>query len=307
MKSVIYICGYLSIEVIQACTLNCEHCMKGTSTGKKITKEVLEKIFDKIKYVNTLCLTGGDITLALNEIELILQVIKEKKTIVDNYQIVINGVNYNQKLFKILKDNFESGEIYISSDYFHDKSILEKYGNNLDVIYKNWISIINEEHFKGFKHLPKKLFDCGNAKNINSYPKVKTNSMGHYTYSRIRNINNIDLNELMVGPTVSFDVSGNLTNGNCTYKINNYNYLGNIFDDDIFKLFIDKSISTSFKNQKEFLDVITKRIADYSNDPNAENYVIRNKKYTFEERKIVCENIDYEIKNNESLMKKLIK
>ena len=69
----IIICGYLVIDVIQQCNLSCDHCVRGENTGKRITKEVAEKIFENIKSVDCICFTGGEISLAYNEIKMIMR------------------------------------------------------------------------------------------------------------------------------------------------------------------------------------------------------------------------------------------
>ena len=49
----------LGIELTQKCNLDCKHCFKGESTNISITREIIEKVFDEVKFVETLDLSGG--------------------------------------------------------------------------------------------------------------------------------------------------------------------------------------------------------------------------------------------------------
>jgi len=232
-----YVLGYLVLDVIQDCNLHCDMCLRGESTGKRITRDVVEKIFDSIKYVKTIVFSGGEVTLAYNEIKMILEVIKEKRVVVENYQIVVNGTIYNKKLFDLLREEFKIGNISISCDYYHDKSILEKYGDKLDIIMKNYSQIMKEEHFVGLYHLPPVLLNSGRAKNLDvTKEELVTIGFASMVYK----------DRLLVGPEISIDVDGNLVNGSNSYEITNDNCLGNIFETDLIELIKDKSIRTKF-------------------------------------------------------------
>ena len=48
----------LVIELTQLCNLDCKHCLSGESKNVFITREILECVFDEVKFVETLFLTG---------------------------------------------------------------------------------------------------------------------------------------------------------------------------------------------------------------------------------------------------------
>lgn len=150
----IFVAGYLTLDVIQLCNLNCDMCLRGENTGKRISREVVEKIFDEVKYAKCIVFTGGEVTLAYNEIKMICDVIEEKKVTIDEYQIVVNGTIYNKKLFDLLRSKFKKGSIAISCDRYHDKSIIEKYPDKLEKIMQNYENIMDEMDFVGLQGLP---------------------------------------------------------------------------------------------------------------------------------------------------------
>lgn len=284
--------GYLSIEVIEKCNLNCDMCMRGESTGKRITRDVVEKIFDEVKYVETIVFTGGEVTLAYNEIKMILDVIKEKNVKVDSYQIIVNGTIYNKKLFDLLKNEFDKGAISISCDYYHDKSILEKYPNKLDLIMNNYQKIMNERDFIGFNYLPRTIINCGNAENITEIDKEEPSLIGFVTLKKNKNI-------LYVGPDIAVNVDGYFVAGNNTYEINDNNNFGNILDTNFSELLLKKSIKNLFFSRKKFINYLNKLNNEYFYKENNKGYIVENKKIINRKRKVIkTENYNEELHDN---------
>lgn len=295
----ISVTGCLCIEVIEDCNLNCDICVRGNNTHKRITRNVVEKIFDNITYVRTLVFSGGEVTLAYEEIKMILDVIKEKGVVVDNYHITVNGTIYNKKLFDLLRENFSCGRISISCDYFHDKSIVERYKGNVDKVVENIAKIMKEPHFDCLYGLPKYLIDEGRAKSVTNVRKEEASFMPFVTM--IKN------NRLYVGPEIAFDVDGNLVNTNSTYLKNSNNTLGNIFHCDMVSLLLSKSIKNDFNT---FTGYKFKNFGIEYNYFNAkkDNYVIRDGSVIKRDRVIVsdqCDEAIYDDKNR--LIMKYIK
>jgi len=279
--------GALDIQVTQQCNLNCDHCLMGKSRNNRITRVVAEKIFENIKYVNDLVFSGGEVSLAYDEIKMIIDIIKEKNIEVDQYSIIVNGTIYNEKLLNLLKDNFKKGNIRVSVDYFHDKSIKEKYGNNLKRILLNYKKYLNHPHFEALAPLPKYILNSGNARSLKDVIKVDEFAIGFASYQHD--------NEINVGPFVFFDVFGNLVSGGESYDINDNNHYGNIFTDDLIEMILNNSIYKC-NNDKEFYDCYDKIVLDYYYKDKMDgewnqgfiknNYVIRNKRLVKKDMKI---------------------
>lgn len=277
----LYIDGTLNIEVTQFCNLNCDHCLKGTSRTNKITKSVIEKIFKDIKYADTIFFSGGEVTLAYDEIKMVIDYIKENDIKVNKYQIITNGTNYNKKLFDLLRSSFKSGQIFLSVDYFHDKSIREKC--DIKKVLKNYRKIIFERDFDSIGHLPNYLYNCGNAVNLEDIVKTNTPTFGFITIPFRINKERY----LRVGPTLSFDVFGNITGSVGTYQVNDNNHYGNIFNDDLRSLLINNSIYV-LKDFRRYREELDKRVSEYFDDDLLEKEF----EYFIEDKKLVKKKVE---------------
>lgn len=287
----IFVTDFLTIEVIQQCNLNCDMCLRGESTGKRITREVVEKIFDEVKYVKCIVFTGGEVTLAYNEIKMIIEVMKEKNVTIDEYQIIVNGTIYNKKLFDLLKDTFKKGTIAISCDYYHDKSIKEKYKDKLETVMRNYQKITELENFVGLYHLPVVLINTGRAKNLTDVIKEEPATIGFASMIRKEKY-------LYVGPEISIDVDGNLVSGNNTYEITNNNHYGNIFEVPLSELIRMNSVRKTFLSKQHFLMIKNYLENNYFYGKiNRKGYIIQNKKLVKNvKRKLIYpENINKDI------------
>ncbi len=289
----IFVSGNLVLEVIEDCNLKCDMCMRGESTHKRITKPVVDEIFKNIKFIDTLILTGGEVTLAYNEINMIINSIKENKVTINNCLIVVNGTIYNKKLFDLLRDNFKRFEIAISTDYFHDKSIKEIYKDNIDIAYNNMYKISQEKNFTAFYGLSKYIIDCGRAINLKNVRKEKQGIIPFVSTIK-------DNKYLYVGPEISIDVLGNLTNGSTTYEKNSDNTLGNIFDKNLSELIQEKSIINNFNNIRIFNKISKMLEHDYFNGSG--NYIISNGEIIPHERTITNKNYDKDLYNDKKCL-----
>ncbi len=103
----------MEIILTQKCNLSCEHCMRGNSTNKEISAEVLDAIFDKFFYIENLSLGGGEISLSPHLIKLLTQKLKEHKTIIHHVNFTSNGVFVTDEFLDALN---ELREYVISCD-----------------------------------------------------------------------------------------------------------------------------------------------------------------------------------------------
>lgn len=294
----INVIGSLCVEVLQDCNLSCDFCMKGQKTKKRMTKEVIERLFYDIKYIDTLVLTGGEITLATNEIYMILKTIKDHNIIINKAVVVVNGTIYNEELFNLIEDNISNFEIYISSDYFHDKSIKETY-DDVDKIMENQIKIINHPNFCGFDYLSNYILDEGNAKKLDNIKKEKTPFLPFITFCK--------KNQLYVGPEIFIDVDGNLANANSEYIKNNNNILGNILNQDLYYLLKKQALKSNYKTLLAF-NLKCIHLQNNYFYSLGKNYVIKNGKVEKEKRTITNCNCDTNIYDKENrLIKKYMK
>lgn len=140
MKKIII--NNLCIEVTRRCNLSCNHCMRGNSQNINLNNYELNQLFfnDKfsIKQIKSLVITGGEPTLNVKSIALIVKGILDNKIKLDSFTMVINGTNYNQDLMDSLNIlynywlNSKGNEFSLicSLDQFHKepkREVLEKY------------------------------------------------------------------------------------------------------------------------------------------------------------------------------------
>lgn len=131
----------LYLELTRSCTLKCEHCLRGENRNEYMSKETINKVFKDIKKINRLLLTGGEPLLAVNQLEEIIRLIKEKNIEINSILIITNGTVLNDRVIKALKELSELSELIIkvSYDVFHkielDKlNLLDKRKSNNSVL-----------------------------------------------------------------------------------------------------------------------------------------------------------------------------
>ena len=93
----------LNLEITRRCTLECEHCFRATSEKLNISKETLKNIFNNIKKIDTLIITGGEPLIAVNELEGMINLIKQYNIKIEHISIVTNGTILSSRILKILK------------------------------------------------------------------------------------------------------------------------------------------------------------------------------------------------------------
>lgn len=69
----------LSVFTTEKCNLQCLHCMRGDCTNKVISNEVIKKVIDSVDIVGNLYICGGEPTLAVDQLEKLINGIIEHK------------------------------------------------------------------------------------------------------------------------------------------------------------------------------------------------------------------------------------
>lgn len=113
----------LSIEITTRCNLKCKYCSVGIPTQKEIlhldlktVRELLEKIFEVVDYVESLEFTGGE-PLLHEQLPEMIRAYMQYKQYFGRFLIVTNGtVPIHQELLSVLEEYQGYGIIHIS-DY----------------------------------------------------------------------------------------------------------------------------------------------------------------------------------------------
>lgn len=261
---------HLGIELTQRCNLNCRHCFRGESRNKDISREILEKVFDEVKFVLTLDLSGGEVFLAYEQLKMLLEIAKEKDVEIKSCSMLINGTVYDERIYKLLDEYFgENYQVGISNDDFHDKSIMRIYSKNmsdsdspdlhplsLNDIRNNMARHLNNEHSIGFERVSNRLIDNGRASSV-ATPHKEFEAIGYY-------YNSMSPNVLLVGPIIFVGADGFISDINSEIGKRKEQSLGNISENTIADLVLDGGIEIECKDSNDFFDIMEEREMDFA-------------------------------------------
>ncbi len=259
----------LGIELTQKCNLNCSHCFRGAARNRNISKEIIEKVFDEIKYIQTLDLSGGEVFLGYEQLKTLLETANQKGTTIESCNMLTNGTIYDGRIYELLDEYFgKNYQVGISDDDFHDKSIKRIYRENLedsenpdlhpksikDVKNNMYRHFINE-HCIGFQRVSKHLINNGRAVNTKT-PHKDFEAMGYY-------FNSINPTALLVGPMIFIGADGFISDINSDLDKRREQSLGNIKENSIANLVMQGGIKIDCKDVVEFFELMQKRENDF--------------------------------------------
>lgn len=260
---------HLGIELTQRCNLDCRHCFRGESCNLNISKEILEKIFDEVKFVGTLDLSGGEVFLAYEQLKLLLDIAKEKRCIIQSCSMLINGTIYDQRIYDLLNEYFgDNFQIGISDDDFHEKSIRRIYAGstnkssnpdlypcNVEEIMQNMRRHYFDKHSIGFRRVSNHLIENGRAVNVET-PRKKFEALGYY-YSNYNNF-------LLAGPMIFIGADGYISDINSDIKKRNEQSIGNVLRDTISSRILKGGIEVECDNIEDFFNQMIGREYEFA-------------------------------------------
>ena len=83
---------HLGIEINTDCNLNCAHCYMGEKTATIIKPEYIDAIIANASGIDELTITGGEITLHLDILKMVLKKFAESGLKINYINLVTNGV-----------------------------------------------------------------------------------------------------------------------------------------------------------------------------------------------------------------------
>ena len=237
----------LALVIGEDCNLNCLHCLRGKKTKMVISDSVIEETFNQIWYVHNLNICGGEPTMHIDRLRKVIETIIQKRNIVENISITINGTTFSKELINLaryfIKHSHHRGlkkntfRIYISLDKYHFYEIqrlglYNKFCNNISKYQKS-------KFFADFRTLDYDLYNEGNAKFLDA---PKENFVPHLpiiTYVGHKSEENRENGSCNIGPLITISTDGLLTEDNVSFEnqVKFYNY-GSIFDGRIDELLI---------------------------------------------------------------------
>lgn len=130
----------LELELTRMCNAVCKHCMRGEAENKKMSLEVLDKVFNgknhMINEIYRLMLTGGEPFLNSEAFIYLLEYLKDYNIEVGEIDCITNGLIVNEKILDLLAWFYKAGcmvHVQTFKDQYHpripwkNKMILNKY------------------------------------------------------------------------------------------------------------------------------------------------------------------------------------
>ena len=99
----VYVFNELALEITRRCPLNCEHCMKGDSQEREMSRQVMEDFFEHVMGIRCLSLASGETTLAVYKIKMLNECLRKYKPTVEKVFIYTNGTNITDEYINELK------------------------------------------------------------------------------------------------------------------------------------------------------------------------------------------------------------
>lgn len=116
---------HLGIEINTDCNLNCAHCYMGEKTATIIKPEYIDAIIANASGIDELTITGGEITLHLDILKMVLKKFAESGLKINYINLVTNGVICSQRLidlfdwFRYQTTHPNDAILKISADEYH--------------------------------------------------------------------------------------------------------------------------------------------------------------------------------------------
>lgn len=175
----------ITFEITRKCNMKCAHCLRGKMQPVSMSKEVIDKLFEVSKGIDSIFLTGGEPFLEPDIIEYLVDKIIENDFDVSYLGVITNGTILNDRGIRCAKafDRFADwrsqkdevqqewySNIEVSNDAFHDSDVdkavdfykacthhtwvykqkcdgsVSPYGNALDNHLSNTIRVPDEEY-----------------------------------------------------------------------------------------------------------------------------------------------------------------
>ncbi len=211
----------LYLEVTRNCTLECEHCLRGPRERVNMSPQVIDAVFKDVKKVSTLLLTGGEPLVAIQTLEYLVKVLKEKEIEVEVFSIITNGTVLSDRLVRVLRDMKGIGELSlkVSDNIFHKLQVKEKdlyqiRKKNLDGFFRNDLSYYLYGTDKD-NDWNEGIYDRGNATKLTSERLKEISSIAGRRYMKVPDSHSsiargIEIFGSRVFGPVNIDVNGNL-------------------------------------------------------------------------------------------------
>ncbi|MCH5167304.1 MAG: hypothetical protein J1F35_05365 [Erysipelotrichales bacterium] len=238
----------LAMVVSDVCNMNCAHCLHGKKERRKMSDEVIEATLEQTLALGTLSICGGELTLALDRLESIIDYLIEHHIYLTHLTATINGTIYSEEMIRLFEEinNYIGAEsvrafFSISIDKYHiDEmkrlNIIDEFGENIQK-YKE------SKYFYDFRTIDKKLLCEGNAQYLDNNLTIPLIPIKHYiTYVNSNLKFDKEHGRCEIGPLVTINQAGVITecDASTIHQRTVYNY-GNVLNGSIEKQLLENN------------------------------------------------------------------
>ncbi|MCH5167593.1 MAG: radical SAM protein [Erysipelotrichales bacterium] len=163
----------LHLEITRNCTIECEHCLRGDKCIVNMSLDILDEIFNNVKHVGSLLLTGGEPLIAIQVIERLIEILKIGKVTVREVKIITNGTVFGKRIIESLTELSKLTILIfrVSDNIFHQLELdrlklRDKRDYNLEVMRSlniNWNFADNFGREEENSNMSKGLLKLGRA------------------------------------------------------------------------------------------------------------------------------------------------
>lgn len=123
--------GALSVEVTRRCNMHCAHCLRGEAENENLMPGLVDKLLDYTQVISDLTITGGEPSIALDQIDEVIDSLKHHDVPLYSFYCVTNGkentLPFTQRMLELYAHCMEYGGepecsgVALSKDRFHEE------------------------------------------------------------------------------------------------------------------------------------------------------------------------------------------
>lgn len=222
----------LMLEITRKCNMKCAHCMRGEQQDETMSIDTIQKLFEDVNEIEQLSITGGEPSLAPEQIRWIAYYAKSNGIIIGSFFCATNAGKYSKEFVDALTYLYDVCSeqnkciLTISTDQFHsdaDPKAMEEYRK---------LPYYSSEKEKGF--LPKsKILLEGRA---------AENNLGRFSKPFTEHIYDFDLQgwKLLIGDRIYINVFGDvILDPDLSYQNQMNENIGNIWQTPFHRILLE--------------------------------------------------------------------
>ena len=94
----------LALEITRKCNMRCAHCLRGEAQKQTMGDDIIKSALQAVKVIRTLTFTGGEPTLAVNQILYALKCAQENEIEINQIYLVTNGKVVSDRFLNAMRD-----------------------------------------------------------------------------------------------------------------------------------------------------------------------------------------------------------